>query len=196
MQKLCSVKEEIYTHEYLWRSSTALARRLDIEADDQHHLLLPTLLTTFMAYEAFINFSGFVVLPDLWSDEKTNFKGKTLEDKVKAIAAALPKFVWQKVTRPYKTVGQLSKFRDLVAHGKVQVKQYIAAQQPDGSHFQFEHAWDEHLTCEAVLAARADVKAFCQELLEAMRCHSDHPHLVFDAFDGSLASGESSSNVG
>lgn len=195
MQKKCSVSEEIYTHEYLWRSSTALAQRLDIEADDQHHLLLPALLVTFMAYEAFINFSGFVIHPELWSDEKTNFKGKTLEYKISIIATALPTFVWQKDIKPYKTIRKLSMFRDLVAHGKVQAKQYITRQQPDGSHFQFEHSWDEHLSREAVLEARADIKVFCQELLEAMRCHSEHLHLSFNAFDGSLASGESLSII-
>ena len=196
MSKACDVEEEIYPHEYLWRSSTAVAVRLESSADDAHHLLLPALLATFFAYEAFVNFCGLVHLPDLWSREKENFKGKSLEYKVELIASGLPGFVWRKGERPYQTVSALCGLRELAAHGKVQVTRYAAEQKSDGTHFRFQHAWDSYLSQENVLLARADTQAFCESLLVALRRCSEHPHLAFPAFEGSLASGESLSRVG
>ena len=196
MSKQRMVEEEIYTHEYLWRSSTALAARLDVDVEDAHHLFLPALLATFLAYEAFVNFCDHVLLPEVWKQEKENFKGKSLEYKVEVIAASLPNFVWRKGERPYQTIRGLSAFRDLVAHGKVQVNEYLAEHQDAGTHFTFAHAWDDYLTKERLCHFRTDTQLFCESLLVAMRHASDHPHLVFAAFDGSLASGESTSRVG
>lgn len=196
MSKTCDVEEEMYPHEYLWRSSTAIGARLESSADDAHHLLLPALLVTFFAYEAFVNFCGLIRLPDMWSREKESFKGKSLEHKVELIVNALPGFVWRKGERPYQTVSGLCTLRDLAAHGKVQVNRYSAKQETGGTHFRFQHAWDSYLSQEQVLLARVDTQAFCESLLVALRRCSDHPHLVFPAFEGSLASGESLSRVG
>ena len=195
MSKLCIVEEELYSHESLWRSSTALASRLAEDSDDSHHLLIPALLTTFLAYEAFVNFAGHVVLPDLWADEKKNLKGKGIEGKLGMIVAAVPSFHWKKGESPYQKVRQLEVFRDLVAHGKVVVTKYKTIQQRDGSHFRFEHTWGEYLSQTSVLAARHDVHAFCQMLVADLRGVSDHPHLIFNAFEGPVAAGESTSDA-
>jgi hypothetical protein len=178
MPELFSVKEEIYTHEYLWESATVLEQRLDVEATDAHYLLLPTLLTSIMAYEAFVNFCGFVLLPELWADEKKNFKGKGIEGKLEAIVEKLPLFDWRKGERPYQDITRLVAFRDIVAHGKVQSNEYETKQQTDATHFRFVHKWDEYLTIPAVKKARQDVKTFCQSLIIEMRKVSEHSHVI------------------
>lgn len=192
MAKQHAVDEEIYTHEYLWRSSSALEECLRTDPGNSHHLEIPALLTTFLAYEAFINFCGFVLLPGLWKEEKKNFKGQGLEQKLEAIVKKLPDFTWDKGRNPYQTIKALERFRHLAAHGKVQDNQYITERQPDGSHFRWQHDWDDFLTDEAVIDARAQVKQFCQSLVDAMRRAFDeehlHAHLFFDAFEGPLAS--------
>jgi hypothetical protein len=195
MSKLCIVDEELYSHESLWRSSTALASRLGEDVDDSHHLTIPALLMAFLAYEAFVNFAGHVVLPCLWADERKSFKGKGIEGKLSAIVGALPSFNWKKGEPPYQNVHQLETFRDLVAHGKVVVTRYKTIQQRDGSHFRFEHTWDEYLSEASVLEARRDVQAFCQSLVVALRQVSDHPHLLFNVFEGPVAAGESMSET-
>lgn len=193
MRALRNVEEEIYTHEYLWRSSTVLLDRSRTEAQASYHLLLPALLMAFLAFEAFINFCGFVRCPDLWRDEKKHFKGKGLEGKIEVIVGALPDFRWCKGQRPYQTIRTLEAFRSAVAHGKVIASQYIAEAQEGGGHFSFSHVWDNYISPSAVEAARTDIKAFSQSLVLALRKVSEHPHLNFDAFEGSLASGSASS---
>ncbi|HUX00116.1 MAG: hypothetical protein WBD63_02890 [Phycisphaerae bacterium] len=188
MARSVSVNEEIYTHEYLWRSSSLLLEKARAEEKPSYKLLLPSLLMGFLAFEAFVNFCGFVLLPKLWKEEKKHFKGKGIKEKLEELVKKLPSFSWQKDRRPYQRIKMLEAFRDIVAHGKVLAKQYVAEQKKDGSHFQFKHTWDRFMSVDAVEAARADIKSFCQSLLVEMRKVSDHPHLISNAFEGPLAS--------
>jgi len=193
MGRPVAVEEEIYTHEYLWRSSSVLLEKAKEEEHPSYHLLLPSLLMSFLAFEAFVNFCGFVRLPALWSDEKKHFKGKGIEGKLAALVAALPGFAWQKGQRPYQTIKNLEAFRDILAHGKVVASQYITQSQQRGLHFTFKHTWDSYLSVGAVEAARGDIRAFSQSLLVELRKVSDHLHVNFDAFEGSLGSASSTS---
>ena len=182
--------EEVFAHEYLWRSSTALAKRLDGDAEDTHHLQLPALLTTILAFEAFVNFAGFVLLPKRWKDEKTSFKGRGINGKLEEIVARLPGFEWKKGENPYQNIQSLLKFRDLSAHAKVDLAEYKTDQSGGPSRFLFESEWEKFLSIENIHHARENVSEFCQSLTVAMREVDDHYHLGFDAFKGPLASGE------
>jgi len=193
---LSTIEEEIYTHEYLWRSASRLLEHAEVQAEGSFYFLLPSLLTSFMAFEAFVNFCGFVLLPELWKAEKKNFKGKGIEGKLEKIVAELPNFTWRKGEPPYQRIMNLEDFRDIVSHGKVVTTQYVAERKEDGSHFQFKHSWDTYLSVDAVKSARTDIKSFCQSLLVELRKHSDHLHLNFDAFEGGLASGTGVSKHG
>src|SRR5437867_5322104 len=161
MARLHTVEEEIYTHEYLWRSASVLLQRAENEPHPSYHFLLPALLMSFMAFEAFVNFCGFVLLPESWKEEKRHFKGKGIEGKLAVIVHKLPAFPWRKGEPPYQTIKNLEDFRDMVAHGKVFASQYVAERKEDGSHFQFGHAWDEYLSVSAVKDARVAITSFC-----------------------------------
>ncbi len=194
MIKKCNVEEEIYTHEYLWRSSGNLLKYG--EKENSYHQLLPALLLSYMAFEAFVNFIGYILLPELWEDEKHTFKGKGIEGKLEEIIFEIPDFIWAKGRLPYQRIKELESFRNMVAHGRVISNKYITAQREDGSHFSLKHTWDEYLTVDAVKNFRKEIKIFSQSLLVEVRKKSDHLHLIFDAYDGSLASGQSKSTNG
>ncbi len=194
MARLAAVDEEIYTHEHLWRSSSTLLEKAKSEEQPSYHLLLPCLLMSFLAFEAFLNFCGFAHLPKLWKEEKKHFKGKGIEGKLAALVTALPGFAWQKGQPPYQRIKRLEAFRDAVAHGKVLASQYVAQQDEHGRHFRFQHVWDSYISLTAAEEARSDIKAFCLSLLVELRKAPDHHlHLNFDAFEGPLASGRSTS---
>lgn len=196
MPNLSTIEEEIYTHEHLWLSASRLLEHAEAQTEGSFYFLLPSLLMSFMAFEAFVNFCGFVLLPALWKEEEKHFKGKGIEGKLDKIVARLPNFTWRKGEPPYQRIRNLEDFRDIVSHGKVVSTQYVAERKEDGSHFQFKHSWDTYLSVDAVKSARADIKSFCQSLLVELRNHSDHLHLNFDAFEGSLASGTGISKHG
>jgi hypothetical protein len=195
MSQSSFIEEETYTHEYLWRSALMLLEKAEAcQENASYHFLLPSLLMSFMAFEAFVNFCGFVLLPDLWKDEKKHFKGKGIEGKLELIVGKLPSFSWRKGELPYQRIKNLEDFRDIIAHGKVVATHYVGERKEDGSHFLFKHAWDSYLSIDAVKDARADIKSFCQSLMTELRKISDHSHLNFDAFEGPLASGSGKSS--
>ncbi len=181
-----SMNEEIFPHEYLWRSSTAITKRLSGIEEDVHHLHVPALLLTLLAYEGFLNFCGRIVRPDLWSNEKATFRGKGLEAKVEAIVEHVPAFVWRKDAGCYQRIKRLEKFREVATHAKVQVNEYEATERSDGSHVTFKQEWDAFIQPGRVEQARADVQEFCESILASLRQVSEAPGLIAPAFKGSL----------
>ncbi|QBB69302.1 hypothetical protein ELE36_02320 [Pseudolysobacter antarcticus] len=196
MMPLYSVSEEVYPHEYLWRAATKVLEEGEMKEHPSFHFLLPALLTSYMAYEAFINFCGELLLPQIWSEERKHFKGVGIEGKVDAIVKKLSPFTWHKGKNPYQQIRSLENFRDMVAHGKVQSVRYVTDEREGRPHIQFKHAWDTYLTGNGVREARAAICSFCEDLLVEARKSSHHPHLLAPAFKGVLASAACVENAG
>ena len=188
------VSEEVYTHEYLWRAAETLHKTAPLDRR-YFHYRLSALMMAYLAFEAFINFIGEIMCPSLWANEKEAFRGKgdAIETKIAAIVCQLPGYEWRKGERPYQDIKRLKGFRDLVAHGKVVRAKYVTIRKDDGIDFRWSHEWDEFVELSAVERSMDSVKAFCQSLVVEARKHSDEPHLVFDAFEGALASAEGTS---
>jgi hypothetical protein len=90
-----------------------LLEKAETEEEASYHFLLPSLFMSFMAFEAFVNFCGFVLLPEWWKEEKKHFRGKGIEGKLTVIVDNLPDFSWQKGQPPYQRIKQLETFRDI-----------------------------------------------------------------------------------
>lgn len=192
MNKSVQVEETIFTHEYLWRSSTMLFNQAKSHPEKSQYYLIPSLLMSFLAFEAFVNFCGEFLAPDKWANEKENFKSKGLDGKLEEIFKKIPAFDWKKGQSPYKDIKNIEKFRHMAAHGKLIKSEYLTIQKEDGSHFKFTHPWDDFTSEEAVRAARKSIEDFCNSILIEARKIADEPHFIFPAFSGSLASGTSS----
>ena len=189
MANQVEIEEVNYPHEYIWRSACELLKYAETQHAVSYYFLLSSLLMYFMAYEAFLNYCGHSLRPELWEHEKANFKDKGMEGKLKAIIGKLPDFSWRKHERPYITILKLNEYRDLVAHGKVVSYKYQTMRAADGIDFKFAMPWDEYITIEYAAMAKNDIKNFCQSILIEMRKISDHHlHLIHDAFEGSLGS--------
>ncbi len=196
MSKKISVFEEIYTHEYLWRAAELMMEeaKLNTKIDKRKwfYFRLMGPLMSYMAFEAFINFCGYILFPKEWKDEQNYFKGKgdgdVIERKISKLLEKLNDFKWEKGIRPYQSIKELKAFRDMVSHGKVKTSQYEAIRIDDGSHIEWTHDWDNFISIEKLEKVfMNDIKAFCQSLLESIWKKSDHLHLLHDAFEGSLA---------
>ena len=196
MSKIISVSEEIFTHEYLWRIANLMLKTAKQDERDSFYYLLSALLISYMAFEAFVNFSGYILFPNLWGDEKKYFKGKgdVIEAKISKLQEKLKNYEWKKGERPYQNIKKLKKFRDSVVHGKVQNYHYEAMRKADGSHIEWKLDWYNYNSIENLESLMNDIKYFCQSLLELMRKQSKHPHLLFDAFEGPLGSAKGSSD--
>ena len=188
------VSEEVYTHEYLWRAAETLHKTAPLDRR-YFHYRLSALMMAYLAFEAFINFIGEIMCPSLWANEKDAFRGKgdAIEAKIDAIVRQFPGYEWRKGERPYQDVKRLKRFRDLVTHGKVIRSEYVAFSNDDEINFRWTHEWDDFIEPEQVARSMSSIKTFSQSLLIEARKYSDEPHLVFDAFEGALASAEGTS---
>lgn len=194
------VNMAVFTHEHLWRAVEVLYKDACSNTHGRY-AYLPCLAMTYFAFEAFVNYLGETLRPDLWADEKAAFRGAsdTIEAKIDAIVHELPGYEkrW-KGKQPYQDIKKLKRFRDLVTHGRVVRSEHTIPNADESavnrfmSDFRWSHHWDAFVEPTAVARSMSSVKAFCQSLVTEARKHSDEPHLQFSAFEGALGLGEGS----
>jgi len=187
--------EEIYTHEFMWRTGVALFKNAEsAEPSDKFDFYISALLFYYLAYEGFINFSGQVLLPKIWAKEKEYFRGDNsgidnkIEEIVKNVQDNGIPFEWKKGEDPYQTIKNLENFRHAIVHGKVIVNEYKTIPQNDGGHIQWKMPWDKFISPEEIKKSKKAIESFCESLRLVMHQCSDHPHLSHVAFQGVLAS--------
>ena len=116
-----TMQGEAFTHRILW---SACQRQLAVaraETRGSWYFHLTAMLMCFMAFEAYVNFLGTKLAPDLWVDERTNFRtGKYSGTSGKLLKLCEMQGVQfpDKGVRPYQSVATLKRLRDLIAHGK------------------------------------------------------------------------------
>jgi hypothetical protein len=192
MARTMKIKGITYPHEYIWRASSRSLTMAETNEREQYYLLMQSLLTAYLAFEAFINSLGECLDPDAWKNEKTFFNQKSyygIEGKIKRLAEKLPNFVFEKGKRPYQIIKKVGKFRTLLVHGK---PYHFEKEVPDeGSKTDmFEFIWDEHLSLENVKRSREAIKKFCESLRFEAHTILETSHLSYPAFEGPLGSAE------
>lgn len=123
MARLTTTYEGIwYTHRLLWQiaeQQAALARERDRE---WVNFSLVAVTFAFHALEAYVNFAGEHLAPDLWADEQNSFRKEPYRGWKGKLRKAfeLTEVPWEPDTRPLKTVLELQELRDSIAHGKAE----------------------------------------------------------------------------
>jgi hypothetical protein len=194
MQKTKRIKGTAYPHEYLWRASTRSLNMAKANEKERYYLLMQSLLTSYLAFEAFINYLGECLDPDVWKDERSFFNQANyygIEGKVKRLAERLPSFALKKGEKPYQAIMEVRKFRNLLVHGKpyyFKKTREIANDDPEIDMFEFN--WDEFISLESVEKSRSAIKDFSESLRSQAQTISGDLHLCHKAFEGPLAHSE------
>lgn len=181
------VAEVIYPHVYLWESAQALKEQAARGEAAQPRYLLAALLMAYLAFEAFINFLGEALCPELWADERGSFRGQgeMIEAKIGAVVRCLPGYTWRKGQWPYQEVKRLKRFRDLAAHGKVSRTEYETWIRDDKFEPKWEYAWDAFLEPAAAERSMRALREFAESLrVEAETVAEGEDQLVCTAFEG------------
>ena len=193
MGKNIQVNEEIYTYVYLWNASQKLLSCSKSSDSRDVHLDISALLMAYLAFEAFVNFCGYILLPSLWENEREYFRkkpGPEIENKISELLTVLKDFDWKKGERPYQSISTLRSFRDSVVHGKVQTSSFTTDKKADGSHIEWNLSWFQHIDEQTMEQTISDVRAFCNSLLQEMRKHATHPQLRHQIFEGPVGHAE------
>jgi hypothetical protein len=166
------IEGERFLHKDLWR---VVERQLEHAAGTPRGSFyddLVAMVFALHALEAYLNFVGGRLAPDIWTNEREYFKREPyrgFEGKVRKVLelAALPEP--GRDARPYSTVWFLKDLRDLIAHAKPFTFNSIVEHTVDVEPPLNRTSFDALVSRENAERARDDIKAFAEAIHAAAR---------------------------
>jgi hypothetical protein len=123
MARLTTTYEGIsYTHRLLWEIAEQQAEFARERDREWVNFSLVAVTFAFHALEAYVNFAGEQLAPELWEDEQNSFRREPYrgwKGKFRKVCE-LTNVPWEPDARPLKTVFELQDLRDWIAHGKAE----------------------------------------------------------------------------
>jgi hypothetical protein len=109
-------------HLLLWAIVEEQAALANGRERDWSHPALVAMVFAFHALEAYLNFVGERLAPEIWENERDYFRSAGFDGKLRKVMdlVGLP---WTPGTRPLQTVLGLKRLRDLIAHGRAERKE-------------------------------------------------------------------------
>jgi hypothetical protein len=166
------VTGERYIDLDLWFTATYLLGIARRRRKGQAHPFLAASVFAFFAFEAYLNEVGRRLCPDEWSREREFFaKGKYqgTVGKFRYLARKV-NYSYAPDRRPFQTVRELAKTRDLLAHGRVETYDFnTAAERADAMSRNWQPKVMALAKAEHAKRAIADVQALADGLMAAAK---------------------------
>lgn len=164
------IEHRSYTHRYLWRTAIGLFELSKGEVRRPDYLHLSCMVMTFFALEAYLNFLGEILFPEVWKDERTFFNTppyKGTMGKLAYLADHCGMSQLDKSRRPYQTVKNLHKIRDFMAHGRMEVIRKEVTFRPDRLPDFLPNFFDKHVSASAARKGLDDTEQLIKGLHDA-----------------------------
>jgi len=116
------VAGEYYTHQHLWNSVKFLLTQPETRTPKDGYFQTAGMLMAYLTFEAYLNLIGPRVDRAAWKDERKFFTKNPYRGtpgKLKRICETC-NIQLNASKRPYRTIRELKRLRDFLAHGKVQ----------------------------------------------------------------------------
>ena len=107
-------------HRFMWEIVEEQAKRASELERDWSKPALVAMVFAFHAVEAYLNFVGGLLAPEVWQDERDYFRKEPYRGwhgKLRKVME-LVELKMSEEARPLKTVFELKRLRDAIAHGK------------------------------------------------------------------------------
>ncbi|BCS94585.1 hypothetical protein DSLASN_02170 [Desulfoluna limicola] len=173
----------LYTHIYLWEACTIQYQHLTETDKGTIFYEISTCILAHCALEAYINFVGEIILPEIWEQEdKPPFL--SIHKKIQKIIQK-SKISLNKRERPYQTIVQLTKIRNFLAHAKID-KYEINIEHDESEPPNMFHSklYNEILPEGIVAKVIEDVESFCNIIHAACKPNANRPLNGQTAFGG------------
>lgn len=109
-----------YTHRLLWQIAAEQADLARQRERGRVNCSLVAVTFAFHALEAYVNFAGTHLAPDIWKNERKYFRSRGgWQGKLRTVLD-LTGVPWDPDIRPLKTILELQVLRDSIAHGKAE----------------------------------------------------------------------------
>jgi len=152
----------------------------------------------FHALEAYVNFAGEHLAPDLWAKEQNSFYKEPYrgwKGKLRKVCE-LTNVPWTEDARPLKTVFELQELRDAIAHGKAERFSYAVEHDDDvGPAMPNAKIRAMVLPKGRLDDVLHDVRALFDQMHPAVAAAVDDPFSEASAVDGSAAWWTSSTSL-
>jgi hypothetical protein len=164
-----TISGETFTHKVLWKCCLQQMKTAKRRKKGSLFFHLSAMLLAYLTYEAYINFLGDRIAPDVWAKEKDFFTKKPyrgLEGKLRFLVEKIPISGIKKGERPFQTITKLKRLRDFLSHGMVdkfeEVIIHHRAKEPPlfGRYGKI----DKLVTAESAERAVSDVREFIEFL--------------------------------
>jgi hypothetical protein len=198
MEILTTYEGENYSHRWLWQVvarqiENAEARPAGAMYDD-----MAAMVFALHAFEAYLNFLGTRLAPDVWSDEQNYFRREPyrgFEGKVRKVFELCRLAEPDRIVRPYRTIWALKGLRDLIAHGKIEAVSQTYAHdvsvEPPFFHGQFDHL----VSHAKAMEAKEDTHDVALKLHQAARPQVSDSWFGDRPFDGPVGHATGSSQL-
>ena len=120
------IEGQSFTHQHLWNAAKALLAQPETRSPTDGYFRMAGMLMAYFAYEAYLNLVGLRVDQEAWKNEREFFSKRPYrgtEGKLSRICERIGIQV-DRSKRPYRTMRELKKLRDFLAHGKLQSYAY------------------------------------------------------------------------
>jgi len=166
------IDSERFVHKELWRIVVRQREHAANIPKGAFYDNLVSMVFTFHAIEAYLNYVGQRLAPDIWKDERNFFRKEPyrgFDGKVRKILEFVGLPEPDRTIQPYSTIWLLKDLRDLIAHGKVEKNSTVVEHEAEE-----EAPWAQSKLYELVSNTNAqrahdDVKAFAQQIHDLAR---------------------------
>lgn len=161
------IEGEVFTHRVLWY---ACQRQLCVarsDPKDSRYFYLTAMLMAYMVFEAYINYLGTKLSPDLWEDERNNFRAQPYNGtsgKLLKLCELFDVPFPNKGVRPYQSIALLKQLRDMVVHGKPDEFKKTVKHSAEENPCIIEYKLGEYVSKEKAEQAIADTKQLIDNL--------------------------------
>jgi hypothetical protein len=184
-----------FLHKELWR---VVERQLEYSKANPKGAFyddLVAMVFALHALEAYLNYVGQLLAPEIWKDEREFFRREPyrgFDGKVRKVLELAGLREPDRAFRPYKTVWALKDLRDLMAHAKPEDFLLEVDHHVDDVPPLLTTKLDSVVTASAALEARDDVSAFAQSIHSAAASKISDIWFRDSAFGGVLQYSSSS----
>jgi hypothetical protein len=194
-----TVEGENFNHRLLWYVvKRQLEHGVSKPAGASHDHLV-AMVFALHSMEAYLNFIGERLAPDIWAKEREFFS----KDPYRGFAGKMRKVLElvsleepPKDQRPYSTIWLLKNLRDQIAHPKTERYAFTTSKPPDNDIRAFYVAPFQGLvTPENAAMAYEDVETFADTIHQLAKSRLRNVIVGSEAFRGPLSLGSGSSNV-
>jgi hypothetical protein len=162
-----NVEGEVFTHRILWSTCQRQLRVARNDPNGSWYFYLTAMLMAFMTFEAYINYLGTKLAPDIWKDERNNFRSppyKGTSGKLLKLCELYNVAFPTKGGRPYQSVVRLNNLRDIIAHGKPDEFEITIRHPVDKNPALIKYNLDEFVSDKKAEQAIADTKELIDKL--------------------------------